>query len=70
MVRAFYIVPRVEDWPAIMPILGRYLGDIRPTNTAIIAGLVDPRMRIEIEVTARKPKAKAKRKAAAPRRRR
>lgn len=70
VVRAFYIVPRVEDWPAIMPILGRYFGDIRPTNTAIIAGLVDPRMRIEIEVTARKSKAKAKRKAAALRRRR
>lgn len=67
VVRAFYIVPRADDWPAIAPILGQYFGDIRPTNTAIVAGLVDPRMRIEIEVTARKPT--AKRKPAAKRRR-
>ena len=65
--RAFYIVPRADDWPAIAPILGQYFGDIRPTNTAIVAGLVDPRMCIEIEVTARKPT--AKRKPAAKRRR-
>lgn len=67
VVRAFYIVPRAEDWPAIMPILGQYFGKIRPTNTAIVAGLVDPRMRVEIEVTARKPR--TKRKSAAKRRR-
>jgi enamine deaminase RidA (YjgF/YER057c/UK114 family) len=75
VVRANYIVPRAEDWPKIMPILGRYFGEIRPANTAIIAGLVDPRMRIEIEVTARKAGAKPRRtpapkKRAAPRRRR
>lgn len=67
VVHAFYIVPRADDWPAIAPILGQYFGDIRPTNTAIVAGLVDPRMRIEIEVTARKPT--ARRKPAAKRRR-
>jgi enamine deaminase RidA (YjgF/YER057c/UK114 family) len=54
VVRANYIVPRAEDWPAIGPILGQYFGEIRPASTAIIAGLIDPRMRIEIEVTARK----------------
>jgi len=54
VVRANYIVPRAEDWPHITPILGQYFGDIRPASTAIIAGLVDLRMRIEIEVTARK----------------
>jgi enamine deaminase RidA (YjgF/YER057c/UK114 family) len=75
VVRVNYIVPRAEDWPQITPILGRYFGEIRPASTAIIAGLVDPRMRIEIEVTARRPAAKAKRKPApgkraAPRRRR
>ena len=76
VVRANYIVPRAADWPAIMPILGRYFGEIRPASTAIIAGLVDARMRIEIEVTARRPAARPKRptarkkRAAAPRRRR
>jgi enamine deaminase RidA (YjgF/YER057c/UK114 family) len=54
VVRANYIVPRAEDWPKIGPILGQYFGEIRPASTAIIAGLIDPRMRIEIEVTARK----------------
>jgi len=77
VVRANYIVPRADDWPQIAPLLGRYFGEIRPASTAIIAGLVDPRMRIEIEVTARRPAAKprpkrkpaAKKKAAARRRR-
>ena len=54
VVRANYIVPRSEDWPLIVPILGHYFGEIRPASTAIVAGLVDPRMRIEIEVTARR----------------
>jgi enamine deaminase RidA (YjgF/YER057c/UK114 family) len=35
-------------------VLGRHLGDIRPAATLIVAGLVDPRMRIEVEVTARR----------------
>jgi len=54
VVRARYILPRAEDWPAVAPLLGQYFGDIRPASTAIIAGLVDARMRIEIEVTARR----------------
>ena len=54
VVRVRYIVPRVKDWPEIVPLLGEYFGEIRPAATAMIAGLVDPRMRIEIEVTARR----------------
>jgi enamine deaminase RidA (YjgF/YER057c/UK114 family) len=54
VVVARYILPRADDWPTVAPILGRYFGEIRPASTAIIAGLVDPRMRIEIEVTARR----------------
>ena len=64
VVRANYIVPRAEDWPQITPILGRYFGEIRPASTAVIAGLVDRRMRIEIEITARRPAAKPKRRPA------
>ena len=68
VVRANYIVPRAADWPQIVPILGRYFGEIRPASTAIVADLVDPRMRIEIEVTARRPAARPKRKPAAKKR--
>ncbi|HEX3064043.1 MAG TPA: RidA family protein [Dongiaceae bacterium] len=60
VVRANYIVPKIKDWPTISPILGHYFGEIRPASTAIIAGLVDPRMRIEIEVTARRRSGKRK----------
>jgi enamine deaminase RidA (YjgF/YER057c/UK114 family) len=54
VVRTTYILPRAEDFPECWPILREYLGEIRPANTTLIAGLVDPRMRIEIEVTARR----------------
>jgi enamine deaminase RidA (YjgF/YER057c/UK114 family) len=59
-VRVVYIIPRAEDWPTIVPILGQYFRAIRPTNTAIVADLVDPRVRIEIEVTARKTRRSAR----------
>ena len=54
VVRVRYYVPDIADWPAIMPILGEVFGTIRPAATALICGLVDPRMKIEIEVTARR----------------
>jgi enamine deaminase RidA (YjgF/YER057c/UK114 family)/quercetin dioxygenase-like cupin family protein len=54
VVRVNYIVPRADDWQAIVPVLGERFGDVRPAATAIVAGLVDPRMRVEIEVTARR----------------
>ncbi|MGJ3261441.1 MAG: RidA family protein [Rhodospirillales bacterium] len=54
VVRANYIVVNAGDWPSIYPVLGEFFGDIRPAATVIIAGLVDPRMKVEIEVTARK----------------
>lgn len=54
IVRANYIITNADDWPSIYPVLGETFGDIRPASTAIIAGLVDPRMKVEIEVTAKK----------------
>ena len=54
VVRVHYIVPRAEDWARITPVLGEHLGQVRPAATAIVAGLVDPRMLVEIEVTARR----------------
>ncbi|WGF87665.1 RidA family protein [Marinivivus vitaminiproducens] len=54
VVRAHYILPDRGDWPACWPVLRRWLGDVRPASTMIVAGLADPRMKIEIEVTAHK----------------
>lgn len=54
VVRANYIIVNADDWPRVYPVLGETFADIRPAATAIIAGLVDPRMKIEIEVTAKK----------------
>jgi enamine deaminase RidA (YjgF/YER057c/UK114 family) len=54
VVRVKYYVPDAADWPAIVPVLGEAFGTIRPAATALICGLVDPRMKVEIEVTARR----------------
>ena len=54
VVRVQYYVPDAADWPRIMPVLGAAFATIRPAATALICGLVDPRMKIEIEVTARR----------------
>ena len=59
IVRARYYIPDPADWPRIMPVLGEAFATIRPAGTAIICGLVDPRMKIEIEVTARRASDKA-----------
>jgi enamine deaminase RidA (YjgF/YER057c/UK114 family) len=54
VVRVKYYLPDAADWPLIVPVLGEAFGAIRPAATALICGLVDPRMKIEIEVTARR----------------
>ena len=54
VVRANYILPRAEDFPACWPVLREYFGEIRPASTMFAAGLADPRMKIEIEVTAKR----------------
>jgi enamine deaminase RidA (YjgF/YER057c/UK114 family) len=54
IVRVRYYMPDLADWPAIVPVLGEVFGAIRPAATALVCGLVDPRMKIEIEVTARR----------------
>jgi enamine deaminase RidA (YjgF/YER057c/UK114 family) len=53
VVRVRYYLPDIADWPAIVPVLGEVFATIRPAATALVCGLVDPRMKIEIEVTAR-----------------
>ena len=54
VVRVHYYMPDIADWPDIVPVLGAVFGTIRPAATALVCGLVDPRMKIEIEVTARR----------------
>src|SRR5882762_2302141 len=54
VVRVHYYMPDLADWPAIVPVLGEVFATIRPAATALVCGLVDPRMKIEIEVTARR----------------
>ena len=54
VVSVTYIFPRAEDFEPCWPVLRKYLGEVRPAATAIIAQLIDPRMKIEIQVTAKK----------------
>ena len=55
VVRITYLVTRREDFEPIWPVLQRYLGEVRPACTVIVAQLLDPRMLIEVEATAFKP---------------
>jgi enamine deaminase RidA (YjgF/YER057c/UK114 family) len=52
--RVRYILPKREDFEPCWPVLRKYFGAVRPAATMIVAGLSDPRMKIEIEVTARR----------------
>jgi enamine deaminase RidA (YjgF/YER057c/UK114 family) len=54
VVRVRYILPVASDFPACWPVLRRRLGEALPAATMIVAGLLDPRMKIEIEVTAKR----------------
>ncbi len=57
VVRVTYYLTDAADFPALMPVFGEVFGDIRPAATAVVvAGLVDPAMKIEIEVTAQCPR--------------
>ncbi|HKM64911.1 MAG TPA: RidA family protein [Acidisphaera sp.] len=55
VVRVRYILPDAADFAPCWPVLRRTFGEVRPAATMIVAGLADPRMKIEIEVTARRP---------------
>lgn len=55
VVRAVIYVADRADFEWVAPVIGKHFGKIRPTNTTVVAQLVDARMKIEIEVTARRP---------------
>lgn len=50
--RVQYTVTDTDLVDAVVPVLGTYLGKIKPAATMIIADLIKPEMKIEIEVTA------------------
>ena len=53
VVRVRYLLTDAALFERLAPLFGRYFANARPAATAMVVGLVDPRMRIEIEVTAR-----------------
>lgn len=55
VVRVRYILPVAADFEPCWPVLKRWFATARPAATMMVAGLLDPRMKIEIEVTARQP---------------
>jgi enamine deaminase RidA (YjgF/YER057c/UK114 family) len=56
VVRVNYYLTDAALFARVAPICGEYFSRARPAATAIVCGLVDPRMALEIEVTARLPK--------------
>jgi enamine deaminase RidA (YjgF/YER057c/UK114 family) len=60
VVRVRYVLAAREDFAPCWPVLREALGGASPAATMIVAGLIDPRIRIEIEVTARLPEAGSK----------
>ena len=55
VVRVRYLLTDAADFERLAPLFGETFARARPAATAMIVGLVDPRMRIEIEVDARIP---------------
>lgn len=54
VVRVRYILPNAADFQACWPAIRAAFAVARPAATMMVAGLLDPRMKIEIEVTARR----------------
>lgn len=52
IVRLQVTVTDVAHWEASAAVVREFMGDVRPANTAVIAGLIAPEMKIEIEATA------------------
>ena len=57
VVRVNYVLPDPADFEPCWPQLRAAFGAAPPAAMMIVAGLIDPAMRIEIEVTARRSRA-------------
>ena len=55
VVRVHYYLTDAKLFEQLAPVFGQYFARARPAATAIVCGLVDPRMKLEIEVTAIRP---------------
>jgi enamine deaminase RidA (YjgF/YER057c/UK114 family) len=64
VVRVHYLMTNASEFEACWPVMGQAFGAVRPSCTAMVVGLVDPRMKIEIEVTALKSRKAASQKKA------
>lgn len=56
VVRVRYFLTDAALFEPLAPVFGRYFARARPAATALVCGLIDPRMALEIEVTARLPR--------------
>ena len=54
VVRANYYITDAADADAVIPVLGKFFGEIRPAATLLVTKLMKPEMKIEIDVTAYK----------------
>ena len=52
VVRVHYLLTDASLFGTLAPVFGEYFARARPAATAMVVGLVDPRMKVEIEVTA------------------
>lgn len=50
--RVQYTVTDRAFVPLLQPVLEKWLGEIRPAATMVIAGLIEEEMKVEVEVTA------------------
>lgn len=55
VVRVTYYAPERSDFERCWPLLRAAFGTNPPASTMVVAGLIDPAMKIEIEVTAMLP---------------
>lgn len=53
VVRVRYILTNRADFEPCWPVFKRYLGEVAPAATMLVAGLYEEAMKIEVEVTAR-----------------
>ena len=54
VIRVRYLLTDASLFDQVAPVFGQYFASARPAATAMVVGLIDPRMKIEIEVTARR----------------
>ena len=54
VIRANYYIADASYSDAIVPVLGKFFGEIRPAVTLLVTQLMKPEMKIEIDVTAYK----------------